>query len=36
VVPDEADDVAVWRVGLPIHHRWNNPCWGRPSMFGAS
>jgi hypothetical protein len=30
VVPDEADDVAVRRVGLSIYRRWNEPRRGRP------
>jgi hypothetical protein len=29
-MPDEANNVAVWRVGLPIRRRWNDPCRGRP------
>jgi hypothetical protein len=36
VMPDEADDVAVWRVGLPIRRWWNDPRWGDRSTFGAS
>jgi hypothetical protein len=30
VMPDEADDVVVCRVGLRIRRRWNDPCRGRP------
>jgi hypothetical protein len=36
VMPDETDDAAVRRVGLPIRHRWNDPRRGYPSTFGAS
>jgi hypothetical protein len=30
VVPDEADHVAVRRVGLPIRRQWDYPCRGLP------
>jgi hypothetical protein len=36
VQPDEADDVPVRRVGLPVQRRRNDPCRGAPSTFGAS
>jgi hypothetical protein len=30
VMPEEADDVAVRRVGLPVRRRWNDPRRGSP------
>jgi hypothetical protein len=30
VQPDEADDIAVWRVGLPVQRRRDHSCRVRP------